>query len=207
MTPIKKPLYKITATLLNSWNYIYQSKPEYQKDAYDSFVKYLNRIKEPPNFFMKRGLEFEDACYNGEVPIISDIVNGGAFQVYAEKDIEVDGYYIRMLGYLDTLKEGTIYDIKRVNQYDLQKYFTSYQHHIYFELVPEANDFVYLIGAGSGDSVNVFFEEYSRSEMIDIKTVIHNFFQFLSEHDLINIYIQNWKIDEIIINNKEKKND
>lgn len=204
MTPIKKPLYKITATLLNSWNYIYQAKPEYQKDAFESFLKTLQRIKEPPNFFMKRGLEFEDACYNGEVPIISDIVRGGAFQVYAEKDIEVDGYSIRMLGYLDALKEGTIYDIKRVNRYDLQKYFSSYQHHIYFELVPEATDFVYLIGSGSGVNVNVYFEQYTRQEMIDIKGVIHNFFQFLDENDLTQTYIENWKIDEIIINkNKE----
>lgn len=202
MTPIKKPLYKITATLLNSWNYIYQAKPEYQKDAFESFVNYLNRIKEPPNFFMKRGLQFEEECYNGEVPIISDIVRNGAFQVYAEKDIEVDGYSIRLLGYLDALKEGVIYDIKRVNQYDLQKYFGSYQHHIYFELVPEATDFVYLIGAGSGENVNVYFEQYTRQEMIDIKGVIHNFFQFLDENDLTQTYIENWKIDEIIINKK-----
>lgn len=207
MTPIKKPLYKITTTLLNSWNYIYQAKPQYQQDAYDSFVKYLNRIKEPPNYFMKRGLDFEELCYNGQVPIISDVVRDGAFQVYAEKDIEVDGYSIRMLGYLDALKEGVIYDIKRVNQYDLQKYFTSYQHHIYFNLVPEATNFVYLIGAGSGDNnkVNVFFEEYTRQEMIDIKGVIRNFFQFLDENDLTQTYIEHWKIDEIIINNEGEK--
>lgn len=199
MTPIKKPLYKITATLLNSWNYIYQAKPEYQQDAYDSFVKYLNRIKEPPNFFMKRGLEFEEDCYNGQVPIISEIVRDGAFQVYAEKDINVDGYAIRLLGYLDVLKEGIIYDIKRVNQYDLQKYFSSYQHHMYFELVPEATDFIYLIGAGS-KTINVYTEQYTRKEKIDISQVIRKFFQYLDENDLTQVYIENWKIDEIIIN-------
>lgn len=199
MTPIKKPLYKITATLLNSWNYIFQAKPEYQQDAYDSFVKYLNRVKEPPNFFMKRGLEFEEDCYNGQVPIISEIVRDGAFQVYAEKDINVDGYAIRLLGYLDVLKEGIIYDIKRVNQYDLQKYFGSYQHHMYFELVPEATDFVYLIGAGS-KTINVYTEEYTREERIDIAQVIRKFFQYLDENDLTQVYIENWKIDEIIIN-------
>lgn len=199
MTPIKKPLYKITATLLNSWNYIYQAKPDYQKEAYDSFVKYLNRIKEPPNFFMRRGLKFEDDCYNGQVPIISDVIRDGAFQVYAEKEINVDGYEIRLLGYLDVLKEGIIYDIKRVNRYDLQKYYGSYQHPIYFELIPEATSFVYLIGAGSGQYVNVYTEEYLREESVDLKEVIRKFFQFLKDNDLMQTYIENWKIDEIII--------
>jgi len=194
MTPIVKPLYKITATLLNSWNYIYQAKPEYQQDALDSFVKTLKRIKEPPNFFMQRGLDFEKDCYNGQVPIISDIVRDAAHQVYAEKELIVDGYKIKLLGYLDALKEGIIYDIKRVNDYDLQKYFGSYQHHIYFELIPEATNFVYLVAAGQNNNVNIFFEEYSRDEMIDIKEVIHSFFQFLEKNDLMQTYIENWQI-------------
>lgn len=196
MTPIVKPLYKITATLLNSWNYIYQAKPEYQQDALDSFVKYLKRIKEPPNFFMKRGLDFEKDCYNGQVPIISDIVRDAAHQVYAEKILEVDGYQLKLLGYLDALQEGIIYDIKRVNQYDLQKYFGSYQHHIYFELIPEATHFVYLVAAGQSEKVNVYFEEYARDEMIDIKEVIRSFFSFLEKNDLMQIYIENFQILE-----------
>jgi hypothetical protein len=198
MIATSKPLFKITATLLNSWNYIWQVEDNKYKDAYDSFVKTLQRIKEPPNFFMLRGLEFESNCYNGLVQEISSVIRDGAFQVYVEKDIVVEGKNVRLVGVLDALKSGTIYDIKRVNQYDLQKYYTSYQHHIYFELVQDAENFIYLIGAGTSDDYLTFYqEEYVKSDKIDLKQVISNFYQFLRDNNLWQTYKEKWEITNI----------
>lgn len=196
MTATSKPLFKVTATLLNSWNYIYEVDDDKYQEAYDSFIKTLKRIKEPPNFFMLRGLEFEKSCYSGIVPTISNIIRDGAYQVYAEKDYTVGGLNVRLLGVLDCLKSGVIYDIKRVNQYDLQKYFTSYQHHIYLELVKEAEKFVYLVAAGMNDDYLDFYqEEYTQADKIDVVEAISLFFQFLRDNKLWDIYTEHWRIE------------
>ena len=198
----KNPLYKVTASLLNSWGYLWQARDEYSVEAYESFLKTLQRIKEPPTFYMQRGIDFEEACVNGQVPEIFEIIRDGTFQYYAEKDLKVDGLDIRLLGYLDVLKAGHIYDIKRTNQYDLQKYFPSYQHHAYFALVPEAIDFTYLIAYGRNDDYLSFAEEkYDRDEATPIEEIIHSFFVWLKEMDLFETYKKHWQIDQ------EKKGD
>jgi hypothetical protein len=112
--------------------------------------------------------------------------------------MKVETYDVTLVGVLDVLKQGVIYDIKRVNQYDLQKYYSSYQHHIYFELVEDADKFVYLIGAGQSDDYLGFYqEEYARTEMIDIRQVISKFYQFLRDNNLWQIYVKNWEITNI----------
>jgi len=194
MTATSKHSFKVTATLLNSWNYIYEVDDDKTKEAFDSFVKTLQRIKEPPNFFMQRGLDFEKDCYNGLVPDISKVIRDGAFQVYVEKQIKVDDLDVKLVGVLDCLKEGVIYDIKRVNQYDLQKYYQSYQHQMYFEMVEDADKFVYLVAAGTNNEyVSFYQEEYTRADKIDIAQVISNFFKFLRDNKLWETYIKNWE--------------
>ena len=200
MTATLKPSYKVTATLLNSWGYIWQVDDEKYQSAYESFIKTLKRIKEPPNFFMLRGLEFEKDCYNGLVPDISKIIRDGAYQVYLQKPIKVDDLDVMLVGVLDALKGGVIYDIKRVNQYDLQKYLPSYQHHIYFELVDTADKFVYLVAAGTSDKLEYlthYQEEYTQDDKIDVAQAISQFYQFLRDNGLWEIYIQNWEIKNI----------
>ena len=195
MTATSKPSYKVTATLLNSWGYIWQVEDDKYPDAFNSFLKTLQRIKEPPNFFMQRGLDFEKDCYNGVVPDISKVIRDGAFQVYVEKPIVVDQLNVTLVGVLDALKEGVIYDIKRVNQYDLQKYLSSYQHHIYFELVGDADKFVYLVAAGTNNDYLTFYqEEYTHQDKIDVTKAISQFYQFLRDNNLWEIYEKNWEI-------------
>lgn len=197
MTAQSKHSYKVTATLLNSWNYIWEVDDDKYEEAFASFVKTLQRIKEPPNFFMLRGLEFEKDCYNGTVPEISKVVRDGAYQVYLEKKLTVENLDVTLVGVLDVLKKGIIYDIKRVNQYDLQKYLNSYQHHIYFELVEDAHKFVYLVAAGTSDSqeyLTYYQEEYTKDEKKDIVDVISKFYQFLRDNNLWATYKEKWEI-------------
>jgi hypothetical protein len=143
---------------------------------------------------MQRGLDFEKDCYNGLVPDISKVIRDGAFQVYVEKQIKVDDLDVKLVGVLDCLKEGVIYDIKRVNQYDLQKYYQSYQHQMYFELIEDADKFVYLVAAGTNNEyVSFYQEEYTRADQIDITKVISNFYKFLRDNKLWETYIKNWE--------------
>lgn len=192
---LQKPIFKITASLLNSWNYIFECDEDNSDSALDSFIDTLKRVKKPPNIYMQRGIDFEKDCYAGRVPFISDIIAGGEFQYYGELDLEVDDLDIRILGYLDVLKAGTIYDIKRVTKYELQKYFNSYQHHIYFALVPEAFNFEYLVASGYNDNyIDIFTEEYKREDAKDVKDIIHTFFEWLKENELFETYKNNWEI-------------
>jgi hypothetical protein len=197
MTKKKKPLLKVTATLLNSWGYIFHGPPDYADQSLEDFLKYLHREITEPNFYMKRGIRFEQKCVNGEVPVISDIIKGGAFQTYVEKDIVVKGYDVRLLGYLDVLKEGIIYDIKRVNQYTRPKYFNSYQHHIYLECVPEAKEFHYLVAAGQkDDNVTLNIETYRQDEKQDLDLVIRQFFAWLEDNMLFDVYLENYNLNK-----------
>jgi hypothetical protein len=188
---------KITASLLNSWAYIYTCNLEYQQDAYESFYKTLQRIKEPPTEAMLKGIKFEKKCYDNQVPMISNIIENGAYQVYAEKTLMVDNYEVKVLGYLDVLKQGVIYDIKRTMQYDLQKYYHAYQHHTYLYLIDEADSFVYLVAQGySDDSINIYTEVYDRADSIPMDIIIKNFYDYLKQNDLFNVYVQNWSIEK-----------
>ena len=190
-------MLKITATLLNSWAYIFNCPEEYSNKSRDDFIAYLNREPFEPNFYMKRGIAFEEKCVNGEVPFISEIIKDGAFQVYAEKEMRVGEYNVKVLGYLDVLKEGEILDIKRVNKYERQKYFNSYQHHIYLELVPEAHVFRYLVASGYKDEhLELNIESYRRDEMLDLEEVISMFFRWLKENDLFDIYVENYNLNK-----------
>lgn len=197
MTKTSKPLLKVTATLLNSWGYIFYGPTQYAEKSYQDFVAYLNREPFEPNFYMKRGIAFEKACVEGKVPIVSDLIKGGAFQTYVEKEMSVDGYDVKLLGYLDVLKEGVIYDIKRVNKYERPKYFNSYQHHIYLECVPEASEFHYLVAAGQkDDTVSLNIETYRQDEKHDLTLVISQFFSWLKQNDLFDVYLENYNLNK-----------
>jgi hypothetical protein len=177
----------ITTSLLNSWLYIFKSDDT--EKAYEDFLNSLNKTPGPPNIYMERGIEFEQQCVDGIVPVISDLIKGGVFQAVATKDIEVDNIPVLMYGKLDVLKAGIIYDIKRVSKYETQKYFDSYQHHFYMELVPEAREFRYLINDGN----ETYVETYRRDETIPLTPVISSFFSWLRSKGLFALYIHKWQ--------------
>lgn len=205
--------YIVTPSLLNAWAYIWLSaanvreaesdtmsledkQADAQKKAYDEFLNTLNRIKLPPNEYMKRGIEFEDKCYKGET-IISPIIEGGSYQIVGTKTINVCGLNILLYGKLDVLKGGVIYDIKRVIRYSPQKYQKSYQHGFYFELFPDAKKFTYLV---YDDMDKLHQETYYRDECTDIQTIVRMFLKWLQDNDLMEIYKIKW-------NSKEKSHE
>lgn len=190
MTKSKTSLL-LTQTLINSWLYLYQVDGEYYDKAYQDFLKTLKRIPLEDNEIFARGREFEKQVINGEYKEIYDIIKGGSYQVSKKKELVVDNLDFTVYGIADFIKNGVIYDTKRVNQYELQKYQYSSQHLIYLYLFDDCYEFTYLI---VDNSDTTYEETYKRNDLtLTIENLIHNFISFLKENNLFNIYLENWK--------------
>lgn len=206
MTNQAKSLLLITPSLLNSWGYIYYCG-EYvfesendnicledkitlkQEQAYQDFLKVLNREKTETTPAMQRGIDFENDCYTNKNNVCYDIVHNGAFQLVGKKEVNIDNLDFLMYGRLDVLKGGVIYDIKRVSKYNVKKYSHSYQHRFYLDLFDSAYKFTYLIY----DGVKLHMEDYYREQCEDTKEVIKQFIKFLKSKDLFNLYVNKWR--------------
>ena len=190
MTKSKTSLL-LTQTLINSWLYLYQVDGEYYEKSYQDFLKTLKRIPLEDNEIFARGREFEKQVINGEYKEIYDIIKGGSYQVSKKKELVVDNLDFTVYGIADFIKNGVIYDTKRVNNYELQKYQYSSQHLIYLYLFDDCYEFTYLI---VDNSDTTYEETYKRNDLtLTIENLIHNFISFLKENNLFNIYLENWK--------------
>ena len=87
------------------------------------------------------------------------------------------------------LKAGTVYDIKFSGSYDKGKFFDSTQHPTYMELIPEADQFTYIVSNGQ----NVWTETYRRDETRAIRPVISDFVEWLNAVGLMDTYKEYWK--------------
>ena len=201
--------YLITHSLLASWLNAIKEDPyedvTTERDHYAEFLDALNRIQTPPTEAMQNGYDFEElvtsiatgANYQTDreqrwydaASKVADIVRGGQFQVKAKKPVAVNGTDFLLYGRLDVLKAGDIDDIKFTKNYDRGKYFGSTQHPMYFELIPEASRFSYLISNGT----DVWTETYTREETRSIYPVIGDFVDWLHDQRLFRIYAEKWE--------------
>jgi hypothetical protein len=201
MSTLQKPRFKISPTLLNNWLWCYKLD-----NGYNSFLEFLNLIKNPPTKEQLAGLQFESLAYsyaNGQsieathewyngVCCIGNEIRGGQFQVDLYKNITVDGVDFLIHGILDVLHAGVIQDVKTTKNYHLNKFLNSAQHSAYFYLVPEARRFDYLIY----DFKWLYKETYYPKDTKPIDKYIHEFMNFLEKHNLIDLYVQNFKVEE-----------
>lgn len=198
--------FLVTPSLLNSWAYIFLASQNVREAASDAmcledkadqaserakeeFIDTLKKVEKPPNEAMQKGIDFERECYLGNTPI-SPIIEGGAFQIVGKKNVIIDDIPVLLYGRLDVLKNGTIYDIKRVRQYKAQKYLKSYQHGFYLDLFEEASTFTYL---AYDDGEKLHQETYYRGQYIPTETVVKEFFGWLKINNLWEIYEEHWK--------------
>lgn len=203
MTKPQTPLL-VTPSLLNSWLYIWLSRDNVKEsendaicledkqdlamqNAYDEFIGTLRREKTPPNENMLRGIKYEEDCYKG-LTDASPIIKGGAFQIVGKKDVVVDNVAFLMYGRLDVLKNGVIYDIKRVTRYETQKYLHSAQHGFYLDLFPNASQFTYLAFDGN----KLHQETYYRGQYKPTEAILSDFIQWLRENNLLDVYASLW---------------
>ncbi len=191
--------FRITQTLLNSWLYVYKTD-----SGWTDFLDTLNRKKNPPTKAMLDGIKFENiinACLDGQeldmslewsepISQLLPILDGSQQQVTVFKDITVDGVPFVLHGVLDFLKAGVIFDTKFSKTYKVGKYLDSPQHPMYFELVPEAYEFQYLICDGK----YVYKEAYRPDEVEPIEVKIRQFMNFLDKENLVDVFCNLWKI-------------
>lgn len=197
--------YLMTHSLLASWLYALKENPfedmTTERDPMEEFMLTLRREPTPTTEAMQNGIDFET--------LVTDIIGGtgdpnnqwyaaaekaarrcagGILQYKAKKAVEVGGMSLLLYGRLDCLKAGEIIDIKFTKSYDAGKYFGSTQHPTYFELVPEARQFTYLVSNGR----DVWQETYYREDSPDIFPVIADFLDWLRTMDLMQVYREKW---------------
>lgn len=138
-----------------------------------------------------------EVCWQKEYPRwydaaakVAGIVQGGQLQYKARKRLEVNGTDILLYGRLDVLKAGEIIDIKFSKTYDRGKYYHSTQHPAYFQLVPEAYKFTYLVTNGN----DVWKEAYFREETRGIIGDIADFLKWLEYSGNMEIFKEKWVV-------------
>ena len=195
----------MTHSLLSSWLYTMKENPfedmTTERDPMAEFMQTLRREPTPTTEAMQNGIDFEDlvtdiihgradpkAPWYTAVERVARRCAGGVLQYKARKPIEVGGVQLLLYGRLDCLKAGEIIDVKFSKSYDVGKYFSSTQHPTYFELIPEARRFTYLVSNGSA----VWPETYRRDEAPSIFPVISDFLDWLRATDLIGLYLEKW---------------
>lgn len=197
--------YLMTHSLLSSWLYAMKESPyedaTTERDPYAEFLTTLRRERTETTEAMQKGIDFEDLVteivngggnpehrwYNAAAKA-AQRVRGGVLQYRARREIQTGGLTLVLYGRLDCLKAGEIIDIKFSGSYDVGKYFDSTQHPTYFELVPEARDFTYLVSNGSA----VWPETYRREESPSIFPTISDFLDWLRTMGLMELYQEKW---------------
>ena len=193
------PKVRITQSLLSSWEWSFK-----KDDGYEEFLKALKRERTPPTKSMLDGIAFENvlnSVLRGEhIPedhewykVITEMareLDGSQQQVTIFRDITVSGQPFLLHGVLDYLHAGIIYDCKFSKRYELNKYLTSPQTPMYLELVPEARLFEYIISDGKW----VYREKYPREIVPSILDTINQFYKYLLQRNLWEIYEQHWRV-------------
>lgn len=184
--------YLITASLLNSWNYAISIENEYGN--LEDFKKILAKEPFESTEAILNGFAFEKFMMENYEP-----TKNGCYQVKLSKNITTTtGNYV-LYGILDCLKAGKIYDYKYKGSYDVGAFYSSYQHPMYFELCPEANEFEYVISNNysvkkEADPIILYHELYTREgTKTDIYVVIDQFINWLKTNDLYDFYCEKWE--------------
>jgi len=196
--------YLMTQSLLSSWLYIYKAYEDHSEQAYQSFLDVLNKMPTETTEAMQNGVNFENLVsdiitgkevrreflsWKDAAGEVAKEIKGGQLQMPAKAHININNIDLLLYGRLDALKAGTIYDIKFTKNYDAGKFYDSIQHAMYFEIVPEARRFVYIVSNGD----KVWKETYLRSEVRPIKDTISDFITFISDRGLLNVYFNKWE--------------
>lgn len=198
----------ITQTLLGAWTYALDAREEVQEEAYQSFLDTLHKLPRETTPEMQNGIAFEAEVYKaawGEkrephplweegIRKVSKILYRAPTQIRLSRPLTADGEELLLYGVLDSMKAGSIYDVKFLNKSfgsaDLAgKYLHSPQHPAYLYLAPEALDFTYLVSDGQ----DLYTERYTRRMTRPIQEIAAEFIRFLRVSDLMDVYREKWK--------------
>lgn len=208
--------YLITQSLLSAWLYQYNCAEGYEEEARESFLKTLRREPTEPSEAMERGIAFENAVYEtirgndtamtaytmqwskrgGEVQEgacildLAEELGSGTYQLTAYKEKTIAGEKFLLMAKCDWVKAGTIYDSKRVEHYEVGKYYASPQHPMYLEVLDGARAFEYKIC----DGMDIYTERYTRADIPQtIDSIITEFTESLKREGLWETYAKLWQ--------------
>lgn len=191
-----KQTYKMSASLINSWKY-YLEHPT--KNSLESVKQSVNNVFKT-NKWIVRGKKFETSVYNGEYEILKPLLENAEQEAWCSDTIDMGDFFIRFSGRTDLINKDKklIIDIKRVDQFSVDKYDYSFQHTIYFYLNPDITDFVYLVVSGKDgeeEKINVIHKKRPDKEALDklVMDHVNGFIAFLKEKDLWEAYKNNQK--------------
>lgn len=197
--------YLMTHSLLSSWLYAMKENPyedlTTERDPMEEFMQTLRREPTLPTEAMQNGIDFEDLVtaivrgrsvgdekWHDAAAQVAARVRGGISQFKVNRIVQLGDITLVLYGRLDWLRAGEIIDVKFSKSYDRGKYFSSTQHPMYFELVPEAARFTYLVSNGS----EVWEETYRRDETRSVFFDIKDFLSWLRMMDLMGLYQEKW---------------
>ena len=195
--------YLITASLLNSWEWLLHCYEGCEEAAISDFVATLKREPIPDNPALKAGRDFEDAvtafCNSGVEPNndsygdcvreVADHVRGKIFQYKASKEVTIGNTSFLLYGRMDAFGGPWIDDIKFGSSFEMGKYHDNPQTKMYLELEPGPIGMRFLYADGSA----VYVDEYRRENIESIVPVVHEFWDWLNSFpDYLSIYIGSW---------------
>lgn len=199
--------YLMTQSLISSWNYLHQCREESQESAYNDFLNTLNRIPKETTPEMQNGIDFENEVYKAAAGIprsahhkwenginaVATLIKGAPVQATAQRELTIGSMNLLVYGVLDALKAGTIFDVKFSNKgfgsAELAgKYLDSPQHPTYFFIVPEAQEFKYLVSDGE----DLYTECYTRKNSRPFEDIAKEFLESLEAMKLLDIYKSKW---------------
>ena len=190
----KRETYKVSASLINS--YLNMKSKKYQ-DSTEQFLNILKRIPLPDSYALKRGNAFEIAVTKYRNEPFYETVKNCDKQVPIKKDIPMadEDFDLKLVGFIDFASKDRkfIYDTKRVNSWNDEKYDYSVQHDFYLWAVPESERFFYLVGSGPKWVSDEYYEvEYAKSPNKELEQrcldIIKEFLDYLKKNDLLEIY-------------------
>ena len=189
--------YLVTQTLISSYGWMFK-----KEGGEEDFLSTLRREHQTPTKAMTDGIVFENMVqaycegfppepthkWEKGVKEVGEIVKGGAYQVSASRELEIDGKTFVVYGKIDFLKNGIIYDTKFSTTYHLNKYLDSPQHSFYLFMIPEAREFQYLVCDGH----YVYKERYEPWQCESVEKQIREFLNYLDKQNLSEVYYTNW---------------
>lgn len=197
----------VTATLINSWLFYLKSREEWEEKAKADFLNCLNKVKTEPTKAMQKGIDYENlvrlcdekGLYIQTDATVNEIVKrikGGLWQETVSKIIDINGLKVLVYGKADVIKQDTIYDIKRVSNYEIGKYLKSFQHKCYL-FCTGLQFFEYLVSDGK----SVYIEPYTPKTNLeeDIKLTVLDFFNWLKKTNLFDVYLEKWKGEDKLV--------
>lgn len=206
----------MTQSLLNSWSFLQRADDTYADSALEGFLKALRREKDPPTQAILDGRYFEElvndivAGRSTQPPahrrMTQDVLTrwgkaaarvaascaGGQPQVPMTGEMTVDGMDLVLYGIADYVKAGTIIDIKKTSRYEYGKFQGSPQHSMYFQLLPGAGKFTYIVF----DGTDLYRETCRRCDTEPVEDIIRRFFRWLNETGLMDEYKAHWAMNE-----------